>query len=143
MRRPSQNAFNAKTQRAFTLIEVLIALIILAVALAAAMRANNASIDIATDSRARLAANVVVKNRIAELQAMRPALDIGERAGNETQIGVALTWKIDVASTPNALIRRVTATAGIEGDSERNLAKLTAYLPALSTTTTSTTAGTK
>jgi general secretion pathway protein I len=119
-------------QRGFTLIEVLIALIILAVALAAAMRANNASIDIATDSRARLAANVVVKNRIAELQTMRPTLDIGVRTGNETQMGVALAWKIDVASTPNALIRRVTATAGIEGDNERNLANLTAYLPAAS-----------
>jgi general secretion pathway protein I len=113
----------------FTLIEVLVALVILAIALAAATRAATAGVDSARDAKARLAANVVVKNRIASLQTLPQPSDIGTQTGSETQLGMTIRWQVTIGQTPNALIRRAVATAAAEDDPARTMATLTAYIP--------------
>jgi general secretion pathway protein I len=112
----------------FTLIEVLVALVILAVALTAAMRAANAGIDSASDTKARFAAGLVVKNRIAELQSGLAPSDLTRRTGVETQAGVPITWTVEFTGTPNPLVRRAAATASTQADPGRQLASLTAYV---------------
>lgn len=64
----------------FTLVEVLVALAILAIALAAVLRAMGQAIDLTSDLRDRTEALWVAEDRVTEHQLMRdwPALDSKE-----------------------------------------------------------------
>ena len=91
----------------FTLIEVLVALAILAVALAAAVRSSSIAADGTLDLRERLAGTWVAQDRIAEY-ASRPLWpDVGTRGGSTEQAGMQFAWRETVTGTPNPRFRRV------------------------------------
>jgi len=92
---------------AFTLLEVLVALAIVGVALAAAVRASGVSVDSAGQVRDRLLATWVAENRLAEINARRQFPDLGTRSGAAQQAGRNFTWEETVGTTPNADFRRV------------------------------------
>jgi general secretion pathway protein I len=93
--------------RGFTLIEILVALAILAVALAAAVRAAGVSADTTLRVKERLLAGWIAQDRLADY-AMRPLWpDIGTRQGNADQAGVRFVWRETVTGTPNQLFRRI------------------------------------
>jgi len=91
----------------FTLIEVLIALVILAVALAAAVRAAGLATDGALETKERLLALWVAQNRLAGYSTGLPFPPIGERSGEETQYDLTFTWRESVSETANPFFRRV------------------------------------
>ena len=95
------------SHRGFTLIEILVALAILAVALAAAVRSAGVSADTTLRVKERLLAAWIAQDRMAEY-AMRPLWpDVGTRQGNADQAGVRFVWRETVSGTPNQLFRRV------------------------------------
>lgn len=114
--------------RGFTLIEVLVALAILAIALAAASRASAMMANSSAELRQRLLASWVAQNRLAELQARRAWPDAGTREGEVEQAGLKLTWHETVSATPNQAFRRVEIRVGAAGRDEHALARLTGYL---------------
>lgn len=91
----------------FTLLEVLVALAILAVTLAAASRAAGMSITNSGDLRNRLLATWVAENRIATHLAAQDWMAVGEYSGEEVQGGVQFNWRERVGGTPNVRFRRV------------------------------------
>jgi general secretion pathway protein I len=114
--------------RGFTLIEVLVALAILAIALAAASRASAMMANSSAELRQRLLASWVAQNRLAELQARRAWPDAGTREGEVEQAGLKLTWHETVSATPNRAFRRIEIHVGAAGRDEHALARLTGYL---------------
>lgn len=117
-----------QSARGFTLIEVLVALAILAIALAAASRASAMMANSSAELRQRLLASWVAQNRLAELQARRAWPDAGSHEGEVEQAGLKLTWYETVSATPNQAFRRVEIRVGAAGGDEHALARLTGYL---------------
>jgi general secretion pathway protein I len=117
-----------RRERAFTLIEILVAIAILAVALAATTRAANVATDGALETRQRLLATWAAENRIAEIRARRIFPAAAEAKYDVTQGGLALVIDEVVTETPNPVIRKVDLAVADARDPARILTHLTAYV---------------
>ena len=113
----------------FTLIEVLVALAIVAVALSAGMRALAQGADGASSLKARTLALWVAENRLARAQLDLSAQGATAASGDETQAGMALTWRQTIGTTPNPAFRRIEIVVTEPGRPEYALARLVGYLP--------------
>lgn len=102
-----RRASHQTSQRAFTLIEVLVALTIFAVALAALVRAASISTDGAIDIRERMLATWVAQNHLAELVAVGAFPEAGNRTGEAEQANIRFRWEELVSATPDRAFRRV------------------------------------
>ena len=114
--------------KGFTLIEILVAVAILAIALAATTRAAGVATDGALETRQRLLATWAAENRVAELRARRVFPSPATTRLSASQGGMDLVIEEVVASTPNPTIRRVDLTAADAKAPDRVLARLTAYV---------------
>jgi general secretion pathway protein I len=96
-------------QAGFTLIEVLVALAIVAITIGAGIRASGAL----TNSTARLAditaAQWCADNRLTALKLAHQFPDIGEGDFSCDQLGRTFAGKLVVKNTPNPNFRRVDA----------------------------------
>ena len=114
--------------RAFTLVEILVAVAILAVALAATMRAGSLATDGARDTRARLLATWAASNRVAEMRARRLFPGPSTSTASVEQGGLSLVVRETVAETPNPTIRRVELSVADAADPARVLTTQVAFL---------------
>lgn len=113
----------------FTLIEVLVALAIVAVALSAGMRALAQGADGASSLKARTLALWVAENRLARAQLDLSAQGAMAASGTETQAGMALAWRQTIGTTPNPAFRRIEIVVTEPGRPDYALARLVGYLP--------------
>lgn len=93
--------------RGFTLIETLVALLIVAVALVSALTALGRSADAAAALRERTLADWVAQNRLAELRALQRWPRLGVSEGRVDQARTVFVWRERVEATPNPFFRRV------------------------------------
>ena len=115
-------------QRAFTLVEMLVALAIVAVALTAGMRALAQSADGAGTLKARTLALWVAQNRLAAAELAHELPPTGARTGESTQAGLAFVWRETVGATPNPSFRRVDVEVAETAAPDYVLARLTGYV---------------
>jgi general secretion pathway protein I len=101
---------------------------VLAVALAAGMRAVAQAADGATMLKQRTLALWVAQNRLAaaQLEAMWPAP--GYRDGAAEQAGTRFVWRETVTGTPNPAFRRIEIVVADHGAPDYVLARLSGYL---------------
>jgi len=115
--------------RGFTLIETLVALAILAIALAAVLRATGAATNHAEEMRIRLIADWIAQNRLALHAARGDWLPVGVQTGEDTQAGIRLLWKEEISNTPNPAFRRIEISISDPDESgEHILRKLSGYM---------------
>ncbi len=116
--------------KGFTLIEVLVALVILAIALAAAARASSMSISNSETLKQHLLADWVVQNRLAEHVARHDWPEPGTKSGETEQGGLPMRWEERVSDTPNARFRRIELAVFMAGAPDHDAARLAGYLVA-------------
>lgn len=93
----------------FTLIEVLVALVIVAIALGAGIKAAGALTNNAERLAQVSAAQWCAENMLTELRLTQQFPDIGESPFSCEQLGRSYGGKLKVSATPNPLFRRVDA----------------------------------
>lgn len=113
----------------FTLLETLVALAVLAIALAAAFRAVGAATAAVDEVQARLLAEWLAQNRLAEHRARRDWPPPGIAEGAAVQGGLRFRWREEVSATPNSLFRRIDLRV-YRGGEDHALVRLTGFLTA-------------
>ena len=117
-------------QRGFTLLEVLVALVIIGVALSASMRGALSLTTAAEDTRYTMLATMVAENRLLELRLARGTLEIGQTITLCAQANVEFECEQTVKSTPNPFFRRVELQVFRgSGDGRHRHAEMMAVLP--------------
>ena len=123
----SSTARSTASHRAgFTLIEVMVALTILAVALAAGYRALGQSSNNADLLKRRALAQWVAQNQVAAMQLRQAPGATG--AGQSSMGGVDFVWRSTMTQTPNPTFRRIEIVVADRTDPDYQLARLAAYL---------------
>ena len=99
----------AKLSRGFTLIEVLVALGITAVALMAGLQATGSLSRNAERQTVSMLGQICAENELIALRLRRQLPDTGNRSVDCTQAGRLLQVEVSVRPTPNPNFRRVDA----------------------------------
>lgn len=97
------------TRRGFTLIEVLVALGVVAIALVAGLQATMALTNNAQRQSDVLLAQVCAENELVRIRLSRQLPAVGEAGFACEQAGRTFTGNLLVATTPNPNFRRVEA----------------------------------
>jgi len=101
--------------RGFTLIEVLVALSVTAIALMAGLRASAALSDNAARQSAVMLAQVCAENALADLRLSRRLPPTGQNGSDCVQAGRTLRVTQTVTPTPNPNFRRIDAAVSENG----------------------------
>lgn len=103
-------------RRGFSLLEVLVALAILALAMAALVRTAGLEARSVAESRERVQAQWIASNLIAEARIQSIAPAIGSRSGSLEFGDRRWAWRMEVADTGAGSIRRLDVSVGPEGE---------------------------
>ena len=95
--------------RGFTLIEILVALSIVAVALATGLQATGALTRMAERQPRQWLAELCAENELARLRLLRQLPPVGETSASCEQAGQTLNVRLNVNPTANPNFRRVEA----------------------------------
>ena len=117
-----------KQRAGFTLVEVLVALAIIAIALMAALRAAGQGTSNVGELRSRLLAGWVAENLLAEHRARRDWLPLGIQRGTGRQGGLDFSWREEVISTPTPSFRRVDVRVFATAEEAHALAHLAGFV---------------
>lgn len=127
---PRKQIINNRQGKGFTLLEVVIALAVIALALAAATTAVSSNIRNASGLQQRTYAHWVAMNKLTELQLEDQWPAIRTTRGSALLAKQEWFWSIEVSKTPDGfdLIRRVDVMVRLNEDDESPLVTLTGYV---------------
>lgn len=118
-----------RQQRGFTLLEVLVALVIVGTVLGASLRAVASLAQNSSGLRATMMANWSAENRLAQIRLGKEWPQIGERSFPCSQGELNFLCEEHVLATPNPSFRRVEVLVFDANNLQRRLAKLTQVVP--------------
>ncbi len=117
-----------KQQRGFTLLEILIALAVLAIALAAAIKGVSSHVSNLAYLKERSLAHWVGLNALTELRVSGQWPKSGEIKGDETMAGREFKWLVNVTEVKGSDVRRLDVKVTPEDDDDRPLTTMVAYI---------------
>lgn len=118
MRRASRHACG------FTLLEVLVALVIVGTALAAGLRAVGSLTSNSAGLRASMMATWSAENRLVQIRLGREFPEIGRRSFPCPQGDLNLLCEEEVLTSPNPLLRRIEVSVFDADNPGRRIVKL-------------------
>lgn len=113
----------------FTLLEVLVALVIVGTALGASLRAVGSLTQNSSDLRASMMATWSAENRLSQIRLAHEWPELGQHKFDCTQADLHLTCEENILATPNPFFRRVEVSVFDAQQSERRIVKLTQVVP--------------
>ncbi len=120
---------STRHSRGFTLLEVLVATTIVAVALAAIIKTTGSSAANLSYLRDKTFAHWVALNQMAELEASGVYPGLGRKSGNEEMANREWYWTREVKNTPDEDMRRVEISVRLEKRKEApTLTVLTGFM---------------
>lgn len=114
-------------QRGFTLIEVMAAVLVLAMALAAIIAGFSRQASLSADLRDRTLAMMVARNRMAEITLSPDFPSTGRSDGDRSFADNEWRWFAEVSETEDPALRRIDLRVRRQGD-ERDLATLSGFV---------------
>jgi general secretion pathway protein I len=124
MRRRADCVVAAPRSRGFTLLEVLVALLVLAIALLALTRTAAVQIDAFAQTRQRTLAGWLAQDLLAQTRLGSPFPPTGSSSGRRRFANADWRWQIRVQGTPVPTVRRIDVRVYAESGDERVLAQL-------------------
>lgn len=118
-----------KKQTGFTLLEVLVALVIVGVALGASLRAVGSLTQNSTHLRITMMAMWSAENRLAQIRLSKTWPDVGRSNFPCPQDDLQLLCQQEVMATPNPSFRRVEVSVIDERAPDHQLIQLTQVVP--------------
>jgi general secretion pathway protein I len=112
----------------FTLVEVLVAVAVLAIAMAAVIGAMARQADNAGYLKQKTLALWVAHNRLAEVQLQTRLPDLGRSDGTAQMGGFDWTWEAVVVATEDPRLRRIDIVVRPPEDERGSLAQITGFL---------------
>jgi general secretion pathway protein I len=120
----------SSVQNGFTLIEVMVALSVVAIGLMATIKAINEEINNAVITRNKMLGLWILENKVAEIR-LNPVLPAnGVNQGKETLINQTWYWQTNAGITANAKIHKVEVSVSDKPSKDFNdsLIKQSIYL---------------
>jgi len=112
----------------FTLIEILVALAILAIAVSAVVAAVSGHVSNAAYLRDRTLAHWVAMNKVAELQVGGDWPAPGTQEGDSLMAAQEWSWQVKVSATDDADVRRLDVNVFADKEHRDSLASMVAYV---------------
>lgn len=113
----------------FTLLEVLVALVIVGTALGASLRAIGSLTQNSSDLRASMMATWSAENRLSQIRLAHEWPELGQRRFDCPQGEMRLVCEENVFSTPNPFFRRVEVGVFDEQNNGRRIIKMAQVVP--------------
>ena len=115
-------------QRGFTLLEILVALAVLALGMAAVMSSTSQSSSSTAYMKDKTLAHWVAMNKMTELQLGNEWPGVGVRNGDYEMANRDWRWEAKISDTDDDDVRRVDLNVYAEQGSEQSLAYVMGYL---------------
>jgi general secretion pathway protein I len=113
----------------FTLLEVMVALVIVGTALGASLRAIGSLTQNSNDLRSSMMATWSAENRLAQIRLASEWPALGQRRFDCPQDDLSLICEETVYATPNPYFRRVEVSVFDIKDTQRRIMKLAQVVP--------------
>ena len=118
----------ARPDRGFTLLEVLVALTVVSLALAALISTSGSQASSAAYLKQKTLAHWVAMNEMTKLQVEQAWLSESDSKGSTQMAGTEWFWTRTVKETEDENSRQVEFTVFVDEDREYNLTRLVGYI---------------
>jgi general secretion pathway protein I len=122
--RPSTLSRSRRRARGFTLLEVLVALVIVGTALGASLRAVGSLTANSDGLRAAMMATWSAENRLVQMRLSKTFPAVGKTSYDCSQGDLLLTCQEEVIVSPNPRFRRVEVSVYAQSAPDRRIIKL-------------------
>jgi general secretion pathway protein I len=116
------------SQRGFTLLEVLVAVTVLALALTAIISGGSGYARTAASMRDKTLALWVARNRLAEIEMLPVWPQSGTSSDDVPMGGETWTWRVEVVGTQDPTLRRINIGVSKKSESQHNYVELTTFI---------------
>jgi len=119
------------SQAAFTLIEIMVALAIIALTMGAIIENTTASTKTAAYLRDKTIASWIAQNEITLIRAKRLWSNKSNKQGSVEMAGQEWLWKMSIKKTDDKDMRRITVDVFLADDDSQIMASMTGFMAKL------------